>query len=262
MTRLIRSVLCFSMMGFILTGCSTSGPARPEAVRQVSTLDALINGAYESNVRIHRFTGPSMIGLGTPNRIAGEMIILGRQAYRVDETGIVHRLETGTKTPFAVAAPFDAESEVPLSDGRNYGEVKEQANQLIESRNYMHAIRVRGSFASMTVRSVPRQQPPYRPLTEVIREEQVEFTYESVEGVLVGFRFPSYMKRLNAPGYHLHFLSSDRKKGGHVLDFTVKEARLQLDPERAFDMLLPEHHQFREADLTHRDEAVESVEKQ
>lgn len=263
MNRRMAQMLVLLGIVTVFSACSSTEPARPDAVRQVSTLDALIDGVYESEVSVGRFTGPTMIGLGTPNQIDGEMIILGRQAYRVDDTGTVYRMKSSTRTPFTVAAPFVADAVVELGNEMHYAELKKRADQVIDSTNYIHAIRLRGSFSSMKVRSVPRQEPPYRPLTEVIKNQQEEFTYESVEGVLVGFRFPSYMNRLNAPGYHLHFLSADREKGGHVLGFTMEKARLELDRERAFEMLLPGHQQFREADLsTHKEEAVESVEKQ
>lgn len=247
----------------VALGCAGRTPVERETVHQVSTLNALIDGAYESDVRVDRLTGPDMIGLGTPNHVNGEMIILGRTAYRVDASGTVHELAPEVRTPFAVSSSFDADTGVPLDYGVEYSDVKERADELLVTPNYIQAIRVRGTFSSMTVRSVPRQEPPYRPLTEVIKQQQREFSYESVEGVLVGFRFPGYMERLNAPGYHLHFLSTDRKKGGHVLDFTVNNARLELDTERRFDLVLPDHDLFRKADLsTHEQEAVESVEKQ
>ncbi|MBV9177498.1 MAG: acetolactate decarboxylase [Nitrososphaeraceae archaeon] len=39
----------------------------------------------------------------------------------------------------------------------------------------------------------------------------------SVPGTLVGFWTPEYAKNLNVPGYHLHFLSKNHAKGGHLL---------------------------------------------
>ena len=32
--------------------------------------------------------------------------------------------------------------------------------------------------------------------------------------------FPDYLSSVNASGYHYHFISSDRKYGGHVFDFS------------------------------------------
>jgi acetolactate decarboxylase len=35
---------------------------------------------------------------------------------------------------------------------------------------------------------------------------------------MVGFRFPAALGAVNVPGWHFHFVSADRRRGGHVLD--------------------------------------------
>ncbi len=75
------------------------------------------------------------------------------------------------------------------------------------------------------MRSEPKQVKPYRPLTEVIKEEQVVNTLTEVDGALIGFRFPVAASSVNVTGWHFHFLSSDKAGGGHVLALTTGEAR-------------------------------------
>ncbi len=79
------------------------------------------------------------------------------------------------------------------------------------------AIRLDGRFELVRARSVPRQEPPYRPLTEVVADQHV-FELADVEGTMLGFRFPTYVEGIEVAGYHLHFVSADRSRGGHVLD--------------------------------------------
>ncbi|HEX9276579.1 MAG TPA: acetolactate decarboxylase, partial [Casimicrobiaceae bacterium] len=78
-----------------------------------------------------------------------------------------------------------------------------------------------GRFRAIAIRSEPKQQPPYRPLAEVIKTQQVVHTLEDVEGSLIGFRFPAAASSVNVPGWHFHFLSADRTRGGHVLGLTT-----------------------------------------
>jgi acetolactate decarboxylase len=64
------------------------------------------------------------------------------------------------------------------------------------------------------------------------------------------------------PGYHLHFLSADRKTGGHVLDFRVVKAKLEIDDTGTLTLMLPDDKEFYAADLTaDREQAVKAVEK-
>lgn len=67
----------------------------------------------------------------------------------------------------------------------------------------------------MTTRSVPRQEN-YRPLVEVAKEQPL-FNFTDIEGTLVGFYPPAFMRSVSVPGLHLHFLSSDKRHGGHLM---------------------------------------------
>jgi acetolactate decarboxylase len=51
-------------------------------------------------------------------------------------------------------------------------------------------------------------------------------------------------------GYHLHFLSSDRHHGGHVLDLEAERLQLQLETLNDFHLVLPESQSFLRADLS------------
>jgi len=41
------------------------------------------------------------------------------------------------------------------------------------------------------------------------------FQFEQVRETVLGFLCPQYVNDINIPGYHLHFISDDRTKGGH-----------------------------------------------
>jgi len=100
------------------------------------------------------------------------------------------------------------------------------------------AIRLDGRFATVTVRSVPRQHRPYRPLAEVVADQHV-FMLHAVEGTIAGFRFPDHSDGVEVDGYHLHFVDADRARGGHVLDFVCERGQLSVDPATDLHVELP-----------------------
>ncbi len=55
---------------------------------------------------------------------------------------------------------------------------------------------------------------------------------------------------MNIPGYHWHFLSDDRKVGGHVLDCRVRDGRVRYDVCHDWEVRLPRSQGFNEANLT------------
>jgi hypothetical protein len=103
---------------------------------------------------------------------------------------------------------------------------------LMEGPNLFYAVRVDGRFASVTTRSVPRQQRPYPPLAEVAKTQPV-FHLDNVSGTLAGFRFPDFARGLNVPGLHLHFLTEDHRAGGHVLDLVLECGEVASTPRPA-----------------------------
>src|SRR5262245_58131258 len=109
----------------------------------------------------------------------------------------------------------------------------------VYSASRVLAARVDGRFRAIAVRSGPKQQPPYRPLAEVIKAQQVVHTFDDVDGTLIGFRFPAATTSVNVPGWHFHFLSADRSRGGHVLGLTTGEGLALLEEFSDLRIRLP-----------------------
>ena len=79
---------------------------------------------------------------------------------------------------------------------------------------------------------------------------------------MLGFRFPSYAEGIEVGGYHLHFIDSERRRGGHVLDSRIAEVRAGLDPSGDLHIELPPAIDLADPDLaagTHA--AIERVER-
>lgn len=130
-----------------------------------------------------------------------------------------------------------------------------------ESKNLFYAIRIEGEFEYVKTRSVPKQSKPYKKLTEVVNT-QPTFEMKAVKGTIIGFCCPYYVKGINVPGCHLHFLTADRTHGGHVLDFIIKNASLNIDVTPGFYLSLPTSSEFSKADFQGTSQKdVEKVEK-
>ena len=65
------------------------------------------------------------------------------------------------------------------------------------------------------------------------------FELRDVSGTLVGFRFPDYASGLEVAGYHLHFITDDRRRGGHVLEYRARAGRLRIDTSSELHVELP-----------------------
>jgi acetolactate decarboxylase len=200
----------------------------PHVLFQASTIAALLDGAYEGDLTFAELARHGDLGLGTLNGLDGEMIALDGRFYRADVDGVVAPVSPAARTPFAVVVPFEAGIDVATSD----------LSASLADAASVCAVRFDGEFEALRLRSVPRQEPPYRPLVEVAAEQHV-FELREVSGTLLGFRFPDYASGLELTGYHLHFVTDDRRRGGHVLDYKARAGRLRIDPSSDLHVELP-----------------------
>jgi acetolactate decarboxylase len=232
-----------------------------QEIVQISTINALIKGIYEGDTTIGHLLELGSFGIGTINHLDGEMLALDGKAYQVTSSGKVNILPADAKTPFAAVTNFHADTTTAGVSVGSMDEMQKLIDAGLPSENLFYAIKITGSFPTMKVRSVPRQEPPYKPLTEVVKTQSI-FTLEQTSGTLVGFRCPDFVQGVNVASYHLHYITDDKQQGGHVLGFELKSGTVQVDTLPNFRMLLPEDGVFMKADLSERnEEAIHAVER-
>jgi acetolactate decarboxylase len=227
----------------------------PHVLFQASTIGALLEGAFEGDVTFAELAEHGDLGLGTVNHLDGEMIALDGRFYRADVEGRIAEVPHSERTPFAVMVAFEPEIEFELEGSLDHATLLAELDRRIPGNAASCAVRTDGRFEWIRARSVPRQEPPYRPLTEVVEEQNV-FELAGVDGTMLGFRFPDYAEGIEVSGWHLHFISEDRGRGGHVLDSRASTAHCQLDLSTDLHLELPPGIDLRNPDLAGRTHAA------
>jgi len=228
---------------------------------QASTIGALLDGAYDGDLSFAELAEHGDLGLGTLNGLDGEMIALDGGFFQADVDGEVDEVGADARTPFAVVTRFEPTIDCTIGGSLDHAGLLAKLDELIPTEGASCAIRLDGRFELVRARSVPRQTPPYRPLTEVVLEQHV-FELSDVEGTMLGFRFPDYVEGIEVSGYHLHFISTDRSRGGHVLASRSNGLRARLDPSSELHVELPPEIDLADPGLavaTHA--AIEAVER-
>ena len=220
-----------------VAGCASPLPGG-DTITQVSTIDALLAGAYDGDTPCAELLRYGDTGIGTFDDLEGEMVVLDAKLYQVKADGGVYTPPPVIETPFAAVCRFQSDMTVPLEGRLRYDDLREQIDGAVPNKNVFCAVTITGTFSHMKTRSVPAQKKPYPPLVEVTKH-QSEFLMADVEGTIVGFRCPPYVKGINVPGYHLHFISADRRRGGHVLEFEMVSGRCDVDVLNKLYVVLP-----------------------
>lgn len=233
----------------------------PHVLFQASTIAALLDGAYDGDLSFGELAEHGDLGLGTLNALDGEMIALDSCFYRADAAGAIHPVDPEERTPFAVVTMFEPAIDAMLTGPYSHDQLLGRLNDLILDGAASCAVRIDGHFDLVRLRSVPRQEPPYRPLTEVVAEQHV-FELTEVSGTMLGFRFPAYAEAIEVGGYHLHFIDNERSLGGHVLDSRSRGLRVRVDLSSELRIELAPGVELGDLDVaaaTHR--AVDRVER-
>ncbi len=195
---------------------------------QESTLAALLDGAYEGNLTVAELLRHGDHGIGTLNGLDGELIIIDGRAWRAGADGSVDPVRGDARTPFAVATRLSDAAAFDIERPLAYEELLAWLDDRLPPGASADVVRIDGRFGRVHARSVPRQRPPYKTLAQVA-EQQVDWTWRDLDATVVGFRFDASTAGVDAVGHHLHVLSADRTRGGHVLacDLTWGSVRIE-----------------------------------
>lgn len=205
---------------------------------QVSTLGALTVGGYDGSVKYGRLARNGDFGLGTFDKLDGEMVAFDGKFYQITADGVARSVDPQMTTPYAAVTFFEPDKVVVLNRPMTCQALFAYIDKLRSSANRLYAVKLSGTWALLKTRSVAAQTHPFPPLSKAIAEQSV-FNLAQVNATLAGFWMPPYMAQVNSPGYHFHALTDDKMTGGHVLDCRSTRVRIELDAIEAFMMVLP-----------------------
>jgi acetolactate decarboxylase len=220
-----------------------------QTVFQTSTVNALMEGASTGDMTMGELKTHGDFGLGTFDGLDGEMIELDGKVFQVRADGHAHPVEDSARTPFATVSFFKADESARLARVSTQPEMLAKVATMLPSQNIFHAVRIEGRFDYVKTRAVAKQDKSVG-LEAAAREEPV-FEFHDVDGAIVGFFTPDYLRGVNVPGYHLHFITADRTAGGHMLDCRTRDVTIKIHHTPEFELGTPGTEEFLKADLSH-----------
>lgn len=234
---------------FVVTAALARYLEKPiHTVFQVSTSGALVAGVYDREVSVQTVLEHGDFGLGTFADLDGEMVVLDGRAYQVQGSGRVTEASLDAGAPFAVVTWFKPDANVSVASVSSVKDLETRCDEFRRSGNIFYALRLDGQFSRVRTRAVNPPRPGAR-LVEAAKA-QSEFAFADIAGTLVGLWSPEFASAFSVAGYHFHFLSSDRRHGGHLLDLQADTLKLKLEALTSFHLALPESEAYLRADLS------------
>lgn len=238
MTKIIRYLLVVTSLVIAISGCSCLQENK-DVLFQTSTMNAIFKGVYDGEITYKELRQHGDFGIGTFNGLDGELFALEGKFYRIKADGMAYPVDDSMKTPFAVVTFFEPDKSVLLDETFDYKQLQQYLDNLLPTKDIFYAIKIEGTFKYIKARNIPRQNKPYPQFSEVVKSQLI-FEFHNVEGTMVGFWCPAYLEEINVPGYHLHFITKDKKTGGHLLECQVQNVKIEIDYTPEFHMALSE----------------------
>ena len=232
------------------------------AIQQFSFVDALVAGLFDGAFDASDIAAAGSLGVGCGDALDGELVLIDGELFVCRADG-VSRVEPSERIPFAEVVDFRPTFTRTLDGPLTEAAFEALVDGLVPSHNLFYAIRLDGSFDSLTVREAVRQQKPFRGLAEAVGDQH-ESTSGPTEGTLLGFKGPYVFQGLSVADYHLHYLAADRSLGGHAMDFVLRSGTLTIEAYANFTVRLPEIESYLTAELDdmNADSAIRSAESQ
>lgn len=218
-------------------------------VYQHGTLATLVPGLFDGTFPIGELLKNGDTGIGTAAGLGGEMIVLEGTPYLVKSDGHIDVLPAETLVPFATVH-FDD----PNAAGSKVADLaKADIGQHIFNKkalkNVFFAVKIKGKFSHVKARAVAAQKRPYPTLGEVA-DKQAIFEESASQGTVIGYFSPELFQGMASAGFHLHYINDERTMGGHLLDFTVSEGVLIVQPFASVEQHFPfDNKEFMEHDF-------------
>ena len=168
-------------------------------------------------------------GLGTYEGVNGEMILCDGECYRAKDDGTVVVADEDMGVPFASVCNSKGSVCFDVEQMSGIEELNNQIEELF-GLNGMHMVRIDGKFEVVHARSEEAYNAMHISLKEMLETTQRSFHFDNVCGTLVCVYYPDFMDGINAAGWHIHFITEDRQRGGHVFELKMKGTSKNLLP--------------------------------
>ncbi|WP_342276834.1 acetolactate decarboxylase [Spiroplasma endosymbiont of Nebria brevicollis] len=229
---------------------------------QYSTISALMGKDFYGSISFKALLAKGDFGIGTFDRVDGELIILDGKAYQMLNSGQVKTVTDDMTSPFASLTWFKSNIKIAC-DNLTYEQLETKIMQSLPSPNLFYAYKITGSFQQVMVRTVTKQTTPFPSLLAATKDQTV-MTMNNVSGDIVGFWTPKFASAIGVSGFHSHFISSSKTQGGHVFNIISNKINIEISYLNNMELQLPTSNSYLQYEIAENDlqDAIKQAESQ
>lgn len=226
-----------------LVGCAGPSLQKQNTITQISTVAAVRSqspiaaagtvkpGHTVTTVAQLKKYGDTGSGiLQSPN---SRMILLDGDAYKVRPDGSIRMADPVETVEFALMTPFTMTIWINYADAQTKASLLNIIDTQVPDKNEPVFAKIVGEFGQIQL--IPEHNRFQEPATGTRG-----ITFKNVRGTLLAVRIPPSFSGLYPEGWHLSFISADKKTGGGVQSFETSSGDIYIDARHfAYHVILP-----------------------
>ena len=230
---------------------TTPLPKKNDSYYHYSIWWAFVNKVFDADLSVEKLKKNGDIGLGSFNKLDGEMVMVDGIPYRIREDGSVSEGKDSDTIVYANAAFFEKNDFFELKTNElDLITLQSQLLQKISSPNFFYVFKIKGKLDYIKCGGLTKQEPPFNKGLDILIPNRPVFEGSHISGTLVGFYCPDFIGNINVKGFHFHFISDDKKLGGHVMEFkTSDNLSIEVDKKSAYHFELPDNQYFKNVSM-------------
>ncbi|WP_042958478.1 acetolactate decarboxylase [Erwinia tasmaniensis] len=208
---------------------------------QFSTIGALMSGFVDGEFDFDAHKNEKMFGIGCSEGMNGELTISNGEAWEATAGEDVHKISKKL-VPFIQITNFESENsfECDFLDEENTASILKKK---LNIENVFIAINIHAIFNELKIRTPQKSNSKGRTALDMVNEQDVS-SLTNIRGQLIGFWTPEIYGRISVPGFHLHFLSDDKKTSGHVLQYHANKAIFHFQVKNTIEIKNPTNKKY------------------
>lgn len=244
----------FFLMALLLIGCNslsvdkkvkTATNTNGNTFFQYNIWGAFVNKVFDGSLTVKELKSKGDIGLGSFDLLDGEMVMLDGIPYRIREDGVISEGINSDEIVYADATFFNPETQFTTDKELSFESFKALLDKNIPSPNNFYAFKITGEFDSIKLGGLHKQSPPFEKGLDYLIPNRPVFEGKKIKGTMIGFYCPTFIGDINAAGYHFHFISDDKKLGGHVMEIkATNPLKIEMQKMVNYEFKLPESKAF------------------
>lgn len=220
-----------------------------DTIYQISTSIAISNGCLDGFLTLKEIKRLGNFGIGSITGLEGEIIYLNDEFHHFSDNGLTNRTNEDFMSPRMLITNFKSKNMIEINQNTTYQKIKKIIESSMPTQNIMYAIKIIGVFNWVKIKCFPKQIKPYPqgPIELTCHENALEL--QNISGVLVGYFMTDLFKKVNSSKYHFHFMSADKKHGGHLVDCQITNCNIEIDSKHNLMLFLPNTSTYYNVDL-------------